>query len=316
MRLSLCVRIVLLTVVSAPAAAAEPPKLNFAPGQTLKYRIERDLKATTKALGETNTTEATIVLDVAATANEPDADGRIKLSVKTTHVKGVAPAFEGLTQRQVKFDDRLAAAGAIPGSWHFLSAVAMKKHPLHLVYDPRGTIADVQGHEALAAEVDALLGKHFQKHIDFSPTRAIFKQIYSPAVQKALWNDLLIVDLPDNLEPQKEWKEQRLTYIQPFYVWIEATHLPEKTDDGWKFETTCTMPKSKTASVKFEIQEFEYSVKNGEGEETVELDADGTVRRLESTWHVYFDLTAIALGQRTPVDELYQRVKYKIERLE
>ena len=294
--------------------AAEPQRLALQPGQKLTYRIERELTATTKALGETNTTDVKIITDVVATASQPDERGRITLSLQATHVEGSAPAFEGLMQRQMEFNDATSPAGAAIPAWHFLPALAMKRHPLELVYEPSGALAGVRGLKAAAADVDAMLVKDFQRHIDFGPTRAIFPQIYTEGVQKAMWEDLLVVDLPNDLEPGVEWKERQLGYIQPFYVWMDTARVAQERDGGWEIETSYQMPKGKTASVKFDIQTFEYSVKNGEGGGTLKLDADGKVRELKTIWHVYFDLTAIALGQRTPVDELYQRVKYSIVR--
>jgi hypothetical protein len=298
------------------ASAAEPPRLHMVPGKPLKYRIERELTATTKVLGETNTTNYKVIWDVAGTAGDPDEMGRIPLSLKVTHVEGSAPAFESLSPRQVEFNDVQHPMGTAIPAWHFLPGLAMKKHPLTLVYEPRGTLADVKGHEALAAEFDAMLVRDFQRHVDFGPTRAVFRQIYTPSVQKALWEDLLIVDLPAEAAPGAEWKERRLAYLQPFYVWIDTTCVAEEAEGGLHVETAYKMPKGKTASVKFEVQEFEYSVKNGEGSGSLLLDGDGQVGKLNTTWHVYFDLTAIPFGQRTPVDELYQRLKQTVTRHE
>ena len=315
MRTICCTIFALATCLSSDAA--EPKKLGFDPGMPLKYRIERVLTGTVKVLGETQTTDEKWVMDVDVTPGEPDAQGRIKLSVRATHVEGSAPVIVGLASKQVDFDDTKWREGSpVPASL-FLPCLAMKKHPLELVYEPSGKLTATGDLKPLAAAVDAMLAKDFQSQPDFPNTRVMLQLIFTEGLHKTIWDDLLVVDLPPQFEPGIEWKEKKLSYIQPFYAWLDATHLAEESADGsLEIESTYKAPAGKPANIKFGNQDYDYTVKNGEGTGKFKLDRDGKVRELDTTWHVYFAVTLNAGGTKIPFDEFYQRLKYKIERKE
>jgi hypothetical protein len=192
----------------------------------------------------------------------------------------------------------------------------MKKHPLELLYEPGGKLAAVGGLKSLAGAVDELLTKDFRSLPDYVNTRVLFQQIHTEALQRTIWDDLLIVDLPAEFEAGVEWKEKKLAYIQPFYAWMDATHLAEEGAQGLEIESTYKMPAGKPANIRFANQDYDYTVKSGEGTGKFELDPDGKVRTLETTWHAYFDVALNVGGQRIPFDEFYQRLKFKIERRE
>lgn len=310
-----CLCLSLMLVARATTVtAAEPRPLDLKPQQVLKYRIQRVLTGTVKVLGETQKTDETWIMDVEATAGEKDEQGRIKLSLKATHVEGSSPVIVGLESRQVDFNDATWKEGTpVPASL-FLPCLAMKQHPLELVYEPSGKLVATGDLKPLAATVDAMLAKDFQSQPDFPNTRVMFQYIFTEALHKTIWDDLLIVDLPADFEPGIEWKERKLGYLQPFYSWMDATHLAEESAAGLEIESTYKMPAGKPANIKFGNQDYDYRVKDGEGTGSFTLDADGKVRKLETTWHVYFDVSLNAGGQRIPFDEFYQRLKYKIER--
>jgi hypothetical protein len=303
--------------LSHPVQAAEPTPLTFEPGKPLRYRIERVLTGTVKVLGETQKTDEKWIMDVEVTPSAPDDQGRIKLTIHATHVEGSTPVIEGLSSRQVEFDDtKWREAAPVPASL-FLPCLAMKKHPLELFYEPGGKLAATGGLKPLATTVDAMLTKDFQSQPDFPNTRILFQLMFTDGLHKTIWDDLLIVDLPQQFEPGVEWKEKKLTYIQPFYAWLQGTHLAEEGAGGsLDIESTYKVPPGKPANIKFGNQDYDYTVKNGEGTGKFKLDADGKVRELDTTWHVYFDVTLNAGGTRIPFDEFYQRLKYKIQRKE
>lgn len=316
-RLGFLVAVVCFSVscCSSLLFAAEPRPLDLKPGEELSYRVEKILTGSVKVLGEGEKTDEKWIFDLAVTAGEKDEKGRIPLALKVTHVEGSVPVQTGLTQRQTEFDDTKWKAAAAPVAPSFLQYLVLKEKSLQLFYEPGGKLAQVRGSKEVGERIDAQMARYFQNQPDFPNTRVLYKLIYTDELQKVLWDDLLIVDLPADFSPGVEWKEKRLSFVQPFYVWMDATHLAEEQADGaLELETRYNMPKSKPANIRFGNQDYDYAVKNGTGDGKFTLDPDGKVRKLETTWHVYLDVTLNAGGQRIPFDEFYHRVKFRIER--
>jgi hypothetical protein len=294
--------------------AAEPRQLDLQPGKTLRYRMEKTLTGSLKIFGDTTKTDETWIVDLVAKVTGKDEQGRWKLDVTVERVQASVPTFKGITVVQKDFDDRQSSA---PPAHSLLPFLVMKTQPLQLHYESSGKLAAVTGGKEIAEQIDPLLTKHFRNEPDFPNAKVFFPMLMAENVQKLVWDDLLIVDLPEEIDAGTEWKEQKLTYVQSFYVWMNVTHLADVGLDGsLELESTYKMPKSKPANVKFGNQDYDYTVKNGEGTGTFKLDPDGTVRELDTTWHVYLDTTLNAGGQKIPFDEFYHRLKYKIRRVE
>ncbi len=295
--------------------AAGPKPLDLQPGQQLNYRVEKIKAGAIKVLGTSVNTEEKWIADYALTVGDKDDKGRSKVTVKVTHIEGKVPVIKALASVPVAFDDtKWNPATPLPAG-SFTEFIAMKKTPLELYFEPTGKLAAVGGLKPLAAEVDRLLVKDFQNELSFANERVMYQTLYTDNLQKLAWDDLFVIDLPADFEVGAEWKERRLSFLQPFYVWMDATHLAEEGADGTlDIETTYNMLKSQQGNIKFANQNYDYKVKNGTGEGKFKLDPDGKVRTLDTTWHVYFDATLNAGGQKIPFDEFYTRLKYKIER--
>ncbi len=305
---------VILLLPTPGLLGSEPQPLKLTEGQVLRYRLEKNLTGTIKIFGETTKTDETWKLDLKAHVAGKDEMGRWKLDVTVDRLTASVPVIKGLTPVQTEYDD---AANQPPPAHSLLPFLVMKQRPLQLFYEPAGVLAAVAGGKELAADIDPLLTKHFRQEPDYANARVFMPMLMADKVQKLVWDDLLIVDLPQDFELGNEWKEQKLAYVQSFYVWMNVTHLADEGLDGsLEIESTYKMPKSKPANVKFGNQDYDYTIKNGEGTGKFKLDPDGTVRQLDTTWHVYFDMTLNAGAQKIPFDEFYHRLRYKIERLD
>lgn len=301
----------LCLITAAPAEA----QLGFTAGEELSYRFVREHSGAVKVLGESASTDEIWSMDLKVQAGAADTEGRIPLEVTTGSLTANVPVLVGLSMKQSAFDSS-RWDGKSPAPAHsILQYLALRKHPLTLTYAADGSLAGVQGLGPLGAEVDAGMARDFSRAHDFAASRALYRTIYTEGVQKALWNQILVFDLPEEFEVGVPWTTQRLMYIQPYYVWVRGTYTAEDAPDGgYRIEASFEVPASKQASAKFDAQQYLYTVKNGTGTGKYVIEADGRVRNMELALHTYLDVVLIASGQRIPMDQYYSRLKLKLDR--
>jgi hypothetical protein len=303
--------------ISGSLPLAVQAQISTAPGTVEKYRLVREHSGAVEVLGESANTDEKWTVDLQVTTGEADAEGKVPLSIQATGLTASVPVIRGLAAQQMDFDSSTWNGRTAPVAHSMLQYLTLREKPLTLRYAADGALDGVEGFAEVAAGIDAGMVKFFSRELDFATSRSMYRQMYTENVQKALWNQVLVFDLPDDFEVGVPWTKQRLMFIQPYYVWVRGTYTAEDSPDGgYVITATYEVPAAKQAKFKADTQEYLYTVKNGTGTGTYEIDDDGRMRSMDMTLHVYLDTVLIAGGQRIPMDKSYHRLKLNVERQE
>jgi len=310
--------LVSLTAVFEVRGAEDGVELSWKAGERRDYRIQIDETATSAGGGVNVKDDYPVTLQVSTMTEAPTDAGLLPVTLTLTRYQAKLPQIDNdFVKRVYEFDSEKWPRNAKISNIYFAFHAAQLSVPLKLMFKKSGELAEVQGSKELTAELERLLKRDFANDPAYPNSVQAGRTRCHQNTLKMNWENLLTIVLPENFEPEKEWKTEPAYFVSGgYFAWLNGKHSAiEDENNGFKITSEYDFPRTQAVVRKDASgSEKEYFVKSGTGKGTLLRDSDGWATKHTRELHVYLSSISRFSGFELPAEHYYKFL-YTVERI-